>query len=313
MNFNLSENEIYKYRAKPFYYLTTDKEEELTYEKVYESLTELKECGFGGFVLFNKPPHGFNKDNYLTKHWFDMVKNFAKAAKELSLEMYINNGFDYPPGAVAGKVKEIAPDLHPLRIVLEDGKPQVKKVEWGFPAFEVEESAKIFTELVYESYKREVGEFFGDPIKGIFADTDNRRVNEHVMFVENHPMADYFPWAENFEESFKKEYDYDIMPFMPQILKRESIKEARDYWEHSGRMYSRWFKKNREWLNKNGLIMIGHAGDTPPYLYKDAPRASCFTEGRFLDVASGFDYAGTDHELLCLDGGITNGAILEKL
>ena len=106
MEYKLNENEIYKHRAKPFYFITTDKKEELTYEKVLENLTELKDCGFGGFVLFNKPPYGFNKDNYLTEPWFDMVRNFAKAAKELTLEMYINNGFDFPPGQLQEKLRK---------------------------------------------------------------------------------------------------------------------------------------------------------------------------------------------------------------
>ncbi|MBQ4268346.1 MAG: hypothetical protein IJB97_01710 [Clostridia bacterium] len=39
-----------------------------------EKLTELKKAGFGGIVLFNKPQNGFNKEEYLSDKWFDMVE-----------------------------------------------------------------------------------------------------------------------------------------------------------------------------------------------------------------------------------------------
>ena len=98
-------------RPIPFYFLTTSDEKELTYEKAYESLKTLKDRGFGGAVLFNKPPHGFNAEEYLSEKWFWAIENFVKAGIALDLEMWINDGFDYPPGAAAGKVKEVDPTL----------------------------------------------------------------------------------------------------------------------------------------------------------------------------------------------------------
>ena len=104
MQYLLTEKEIYPFRPKPFFFLNTDKKEEYVYEKAEKSLSEMKDCGFSGFILFNKPPTGFDKEGYLSDTWFFAVENFAKAAKKLSLEMWINDGYDYPPGAVGGKV-----------------------------------------------------------------------------------------------------------------------------------------------------------------------------------------------------------------
>ena len=99
------------YKPIPFYFITTSDMNELTYEKAYESLSTLKARGFGGAVLFNKPPHGFNADEYLTENWFTMLKNFIEAGIALDLEMWLNDGFDFPPGAAGGKVAKIDPTL----------------------------------------------------------------------------------------------------------------------------------------------------------------------------------------------------------
>ena len=111
MKYILTEQEIFPFRPKPFYFITSTKPEELTLEKMRESLIRLKDSGFGGIVLFNKPPAGFNEETYLSESWFKMVENAAKACKELSLAMWINDGFNFPPGDVAGRVRKVAPHL----------------------------------------------------------------------------------------------------------------------------------------------------------------------------------------------------------
>ena len=301
MKYILTEQEIFPFRPKPFYFITSTKPEELTLEKMRESLIRLKDSGFGGIVLFNKPPAGFNEETYLSESWFEMVENAAKACKELSLTMWINDGFNFPPGDVAGRVRKAAPHLTQKHIKIIDGKLAVLDEEWGFPAFEERESTELFIKFVYEEYEKRVGNYFGDPIKGFFSDTDNRRVNSLVMFSEEHPMRDYFPWSTTFEKSFTAEYGYDIIPYMPEILERKDLPQAVDYWEHAGRLMHGWFKAHHEWLNSRGLEYTGHTSDSSPYLYEEAPRSSCFTEGRFSDCERNFDYPGTDQELYSLD------------
>ena len=300
MKYPLSENEIFAYRPKPFFFITTSDEADLTPEKTEQSLRELKDCGFGGFILFNK---AYTEKNYLGDGWFDMVRNFAAAAKKLGLEMWINDGFDFPPGNVAGKVEKIAPELKQQRIRMKNGQLKVAEEDWGFPAFEHPRSGELFVELVYEEYKKRVGEYFGNPIVGFFSDADNRRIFPDVMYDKNIPAWDYFPWTEDFAESFEATYGYDIIPHMEGVLKRESTKFSRDYWEHAGRMYYRWFKNNHEWLQRHDLLYTGHTSDSSPFLYHHAPRSSCFSEGRFSDLESNFDFPGTDQEMLAIDTG----------
>ena len=303
MKYALSEKEIDACRPVPFYFITTTDPEELTYEAFLTSLHQLKEEGFGGIVLFNKPQGGFGEEEYLGEAFFDMVRNAAEAVRTLGLRMWINDGYDFPPGAVCGRIRKIAPHLHQRHIRLLDGKPVVETADWGFPAFEEDLSGELFRRLVYEEYRKHVGKYFGDPIIGFFSDTDNRRVLPKAMYDPLSPMRDYFPWSSGFEGEFRAAYGYDIMPFMGAVLRRESIPEARDYWEFAGRLYQKWWKGNSEWLHAHGLLYTGHSSDTSPYLQTEAVRSSCFTEGRFSDAQRHFDFPGTDQELYALDGG----------
>lgn len=298
-----NEAQIRPFRPIPFYFVTSHKPEEVSYEAAYEQLSSLKENGFGGIVLFNKPPHGFDAAGYLSDSWFSMVKNFVKAAAELELSVWINDGFNFPPGDAGGRIRrEDHPELTQKRIRLIEGEVQVQETSWGFPAFEEPKSAELFHQYVYEPTKAAVGSYFGTTVKGFFSDADNRRVSAKV-FAPGSEEADFFPWSNNFAGTFAEKYGYDITPHLKTILKKESCAEARDYWEHAGFLYQQWFVSNKRWCEENGLEYTFHTSDSSPYPWADAPRCSAFTEGRALDMESIADYPGTDQELLELNGG----------
>ena len=290
-------------RPIPFYFLTTSDEKELTYEKAYDSLKTLKERGFGGAVLFNKPPHGFNAEEYLSDKWFWAIENFVKAGIELDLEMWINDGFDYPPGAAAGKVKAADPTLVMYKLDRIDGIATPVAVDWGFPAFENPRSSELFHEIVYEAYKKHLGKYFGNGIRGFFSDADNRRVNANVFLDPNSKQKNFFPWSEDFRETFKVKFGYDIWDYIDEVLDRTDSDHAADYWQHCGDLYIQWFRGNYEWCKANGLEYTFHTSDTSPFSYEVMPRSSAFTEGRFSDMESSCDYCGTDQELLEVNGG----------
>ena len=287
----------------PFFFITTSDEKELTYEKAYESLQIMKNRGFGGAILFNKPPTGFSPEEYLSEKWFRAIENFLKAGRELDLEMWINDGYDYPPGAVAGKVAAIDPTLCQYRICRVNGEIVPQKVDWGFPAFEHPRSSQLFHELVYEAYKKHIGKYFGNGLRGFFSDVDNRRVNAQVFLQKNSPMKDYFPWSEDFRRSFEEKFGYDIWPYMGDVLDRKDTDPCVDYWQHCGDLYGQWFANNYKWCRENGLEYTFHTSDTSPFGYDTMARSSAFTEGRFSDIERNSDYCGTDQELLEINGG----------
>ncbi len=298
-----TQEQLRPYRPIPFYFITTTDPAELSFEAARVSLAQLKADGFGGIVLFNKPPHGFDAQQYLGEDWFAMVKNFVRAAASLELTVWLNDGFDFPPGSAGGRIsREKYPHLAQKRLVPDGDGWTVQEVDWGFPAFEEPESAALFHGIVYEAYKAHVGEYFGNTVRGFFSDADNRRVAAGV-FREGSPQKDFFPWSSDFAETFRQAYGYDITPHIPSILKKEGGPHTADYWQHAGTLYQSWFAANHRWCSENGLEYTFHTSDSPAFAWEEAPRSSLYTEGRALDMERNCDWPGTDQELLELNGG----------
>ena len=298
---NIPEEELAKKRPIPFYYITTHDEKELTYEKFYEDLSDMKQKGYGGVVIFNRPPHGFDKELYFTERWFSMVDNCVRVCHDLGLRVWLNDDYDAPPGDIGGRLEKIAPHLKPLRLRLEGEKIVTEQVEWGFPAYEHPESPLYFQKYVYEEYKKRLGEYFGTTVIGFFSDADSRRVNSCVYNTDS-PMKDYFPWTDDFAVTFKDAYGYDITPYLASIIRREPSLQSRDYWEHNNTLYMNWFASNYEWCKKNGLEYTFHTSDTAPYPVTTTYFNSAFAEGKAIDAGKNCDWPGTDHETLGLNG-----------
>ncbi len=297
----ISEQKLAKKRPIPFYYITTHDPKELTYEKFYEDLSDMKEKGYGGVVLFNRPPGGFSRELYFTEAWFSMVGNCIRACHDLGLRLWLNDDYDAPPGDIGGRLEKIAPYLKPLRLRLDGETVTVEEVSWGFPAYEHPDSPVLFQKYVYEEYKRRFGEYFGNTIEGIFSDADSRRVNSEV-YNTGSPMKDYFPWTSDFKETFQAAYGYDITPYLPSIIRREPSQESRDYWEHNNTLYMNWFASNYKWCQENGLEYTFHTSDTAPYPVSTTYFNSAFAEGKAIDAGQHCDWPGTDHETLNLNG-----------
>ena len=291
------------FRPVPFYFINTTDPGYLTYRAVSEAVGNLRKNGFGGCIVFNKPPDGFLREEYLSDKWFDVIENFAKAGRKLKMQIWINDGFDFPPGDAGGRIQRLNPSLKQRRLAaIGKNDFEVRETDWGFPAFEEPESSKLFINLVYEEYYKRLGEYFGNGITGFFSDADCRRINAHIIDqLNNQP---YYPWSRNFTDEFEKKYSYRIEPHLPDIVRqRGSAKVRHDYWQLVGELYSRWFQNNYQWCRKHNLLYSFHTSDTGPFNLRQCPRSSIFAEGSFLHQAKFCDYPGTDHELLVLDGG----------
>ena len=297
----LTEQQLFPYRPIPFYYITTHDMAELTYEKFYESLSDMKAKGYGGVIPFNRPPEGFSKEQYFTEDWFTMMDNCIRACHDLGLRVWINDSYDCPAGDFGGRMEKIAPHLKPLRLRLNGETVSVEEVSWGFPAYEHPESALFFQRYVYEEYKRRFGQYFGNTVVGFFTDADARRCNSEAL-TPGHPMREYFPWTNDFAQTFQAAYGYDITPYLPSIIRREPSSQSRDYWEHNGNLYFGWFASNYRWCQENGLEYTFHTSDCAPFPYSRTPFNSAFAEGKAIEAGINCDWPGTDHETLRLNG-----------
>ena len=290
------------FRPKPFYFIDTADPAELTPDACRRAMAALAAAGYGGCVLFNKPPTGFDPKQYLSDFWFETLENFIVAGRDLGLEMWVNDGFDYPPGDAAGRIAARDPGLRQQRLRLAaDGGVEVVETPWGFPAFELPESSELFIELVYEAHRTRLGKYFGNGLCGFFSDCDNRRVNAfNLKALEN---GRYFPWSRDFAAGFRRRFGYDVTPRLPAILRGRDPDAQADYWRYAGELYQKWFANNYAWCRAHGLKYTFHTSDTGPLPVSECRRSSLASEGDPLELLAHSDFPGTDHELALLDGG----------
>ena len=290
------------YRPIPFYFLNTTDEADYTPEAISIALNRLQAAGFGGMVLFNKPPTGFDENEYLSDWWFEVTRRFLVEARKRKLEVWLNDGFDFPPGDPGFRISRAHPELRQQRLIrLADGRIAPIVCEWGAPAFEEPRSSELFQQLVYEEYAQRLGEFFGNPVAGFFSDADNRRFTAPTFTLM--PGERYFPWSANFATTFLERKGYDVVPYLEEVLAQADTPSVRDYWEHAGFLYQQWFARNAQWCHAHGLKYTFHTSDTGPHAWANCLRASSFTEGLPFALLSHSDLPGTDHELTALDGG----------
>ena len=290
------------FKPIPFYFLNTTDEEAYSPEEISRALDRLQAAGFGGMVLFNKPPTGFNAKEYLSEWWFEVTRRFLLEARTRKMEVWLNDGFDYPPGDPGFRISSTHPELRQQRLTrLADGRIVPIVCEWGAPAFEEPLSSELFQKMVYEEYARRLGEFFGNPVAGFFSDADNRRFTAPTFCLM--PGERYFPWSANFATTFLERKGYDVVPCLEEVLARMDTPAVCDYWEHAGFLYQQWFARNAEWCHAHGLKYTFHTSDTGPHAWANCLRSSAFTEGLPFALLAHSDLPGTDHELTALDGG----------
>jgi len=297
----MAQNEFDQFRPVPFYFLNTTDRDAYTPQEINKAMTKMQSLGYGGIVLFNKPPTGFDEKSYLSEEFFELTSHFIHAARALDMQLWINDGFNYPPGDAAGRIRAAAPELKQLRLYPHaDGKLDIREVEWGFPAFEDPRSSELFIQFVYEEYYRRFAPYFGNGITGFFSDADNRRFN--AATARQMPEK-YYPWSRNFPEIFFNRFHYRIEENLARLFDDRPDQVKNNYWLLCGELYQQWFANNHAWCRAHNVLYTFHTSDTGPLNYSFCRRSSLFTEGRPLDLLAHADYPGTDHEIYALDGG----------
>jgi hypothetical protein len=114
-----------------------------------------------------------------------------------------------------------------------------------------------FIEVTHEAYAREVGEYFGAVIPGIFTDEPNYG---HTSLSESGGNA---PWTDDLPEVFKRLYGYDLIPHLPEIFfkigESDFSKVRRDYRDCLTYMFTRNFAEQIfNWCGKHNLLFTGH-------------------------------------------------------
>lgn len=156
-------------------------------------------------------------------------------------------------------------------------------------------AVKKFIELTHESYKRAVGKHFGETVPAIFTDEPQVRQKQALSFAHSDEDV-VFPWTNDFEETFSKEYGYSIIDKLPELLWDKKGKEASvvryNYHDHiCERFVSAYCDTIGKWCSENGIYLTGHVFE------ENTLRRQAAALGDVMRCYRSFGIAGVD--MLC--------------
>lgn len=113
-----------------------------------------------------------------------------------------------------------------------------------------------FIQLTHERYREYLGEHLGNAVQLMFTDE---------------PHSVYPIYTYDFAERFSEKYGYDILDYLPVILKSESANDQEhaircDYFSLCGELFRDHFlKKQHDWCEEHNILAGGHmAGEHDP-------------------------------------------------
>ncbi len=125
-----------------------------------------------------------------------------------------------------------------------------------------DEAVQKFVDITYETYKKHVGESFGDTIPAIFTDEPQIGFKQFLPFARSTSLV-MLPWTTDFTDTYKAKYGEDIAEKIPELfldLPNGEVSTARyRYHEHSCERFTEsTAKKCCTWCEKNGIALTGH-------------------------------------------------------
>ena len=125
-----------------------------------------------------------------------------------------------------------------------------------------EDAMRKFIEITYESYKKAVGDSFGDNVPAIFTDEPRFTYKARLGYADSHDDA-LFPWTTDFADTYKKTYGEDIIEKLPELfwdLPNGKISVVRyHYHDHSCERFTQSFADQcGKWCEENNINLTGH-------------------------------------------------------
>ena len=250
--------------------------------EITAQLKDLADSGMKGVFVHSRA--GL-KLPYLGKEWFEKYKLTVAECEKLGLEVWIYDEDGWPSGFGGGQVYKKSDEFKqryitaktltlPCEEVRKSGILAVYKInDDGFVNTDHDldnktgdylilyiecnpvyidilnkDAVQYFIETTHEKYKKELGQYFGGVIKGIFTD-------------EPHISPRGLPWGKYYQSFFKEKRGYDIFEALPYLfIKKEGYRKYRyDYWKTiSGMTQEYYAKPYYKWCEENNLIFTGH-------------------------------------------------------
>jgi len=309
-----------QFRPKPFW-LWNIVPDELTPARIREAISDMAAHGLGGFVVFNKPPMGFNSETYLGPEWMELVRVAAEYGASLGLEVWINDGFDFPPCAIADRWEEVCPESAPRQIVVQeieiqgpatiheavseddflagvvwqDGdweNRQLLSVKDGFVCVETGSGLhhlRIFTSrkvpVAFPTLRNPAtSEAFINYTYKRYEDTLGPLLGKEIkgMFSDADGMERYdHPYYDGMFEELGEEFVLQLPALFEDLPGHEET--CREYRDFLSDRYGSWFEANYKWCKDHGLLYTYHSSDTGPFSRDSSKRPFCIRSSNYTE------------------------------
>lgn len=281
---NRFENPPKKYTLIPFWFLN----DELKDEKIYEYLKDFLAHGVYGVIPH--PRIGLPSSiDFMSEKWLYFVRLIVEFAHDNGMVVILYDEGMYPSGSCSGKVVANNP-LYSARAIVRREKGRVDLKDYEELVYEDDryeyvhtrsmgtirgihfgeddgepraplagdilnpDAVKTFLDLVLDGYYRELKEFFGNTIIGIFTDEPNP--------LGRKPIKDAYPWTWGMLEFINNYVGYDFRTKMRFLWEKEGeiSSKVKSEFERAvqRRLEESFYIPYKERCEKYGICLTGH-------------------------------------------------------
>ena len=236
----------------------------LTEKELKNQIDAFKRVGYGGFFLHAR---GGLETEYFSEEWFSMLRYTAEYGYSIGLEAYLYDENGWPSGYAGGRVPRknkafcqsfmefiaysekdtLSKDCEIIAEFQSENLIAVRKYNIYYTNLLEKKAVSEFIDCTYERYKKELGDLFGNAVKGIFTDEPQ--------------LSNYgYPVYDKLFDDFENEYGYSLKDNLFKIHTADGFSKVRyDYRKLIAKKYSETFTGLiGGWCERNGLFFTGH-------------------------------------------------------
>ncbi|MBR7104104.1 MAG: hypothetical protein IKC65_04115 [Lentisphaeria bacterium] len=227
--------------------------------------------------------------DYLTEEYFAIISRIVQECVALQMHYYLYDEGGWPSGSACGEVLAQNPKWKRQWITQgPDGKLQIIEEKHdprraAIPDVTHPGATEEFIRLTHEQYKKHIAPYLGTTVRIAFMDEPATA-----------PCgADKLFWTPDFPQEFLRRKGYDIMPFIPDLLKSASLFDGGelvthriDYHEVRTQLFiERFLVPIQKWCRQNNMLSGGHFdGEDSPEVSVNRTFGAIMKSLRALDV-----------------------------
>ena len=253
-----------------------------------ERMENFKSVGITQLVIY--PRHGLEVE-YMSEAWLDICEWICEDAAALGFtSIWLYDEKNWPSGTCNGEVLRQNPD-HAIRVLcVKESSPGQYEflIRRGKEMMDLFEPAAVdsFIRLTHERYKKRVGKYFGNLIKGFF--TDEPQLSR-IQDLAQEGYIKLLPFYDGLEDEYQQATGGDLKA---DIIR--GIKTGADFWqEQYNRLCAKKFRVNfaerlSAWCGRHNLLLTGHL------MNEYSSYHALKSNGHALEVLSAFTLPGID-------------------